>query len=508
MPAPANQLETRPGLFARLRLTVDGWVRQLLAPIDVPVWSGGAGMQVQPQYPASRSMSALASFAWVRACTRAKCDDVGGLPLVAVRGRGQTEQLPDHPFLGLMRRPSPGVTETVFRRQLEADLVLTGNCYLWLRSTPLGWELHRLHPAHMSADVRKGMLVGWVYAGERRLSLREVYHVRDVSWSDDLTALYGESAIRTLHDGLVGVKAARRHVAVQADRGRPDVVIGVDSSAAGGVAVDKIGEGYEENAKAGRRAFVVAKGVNVTPVTWSPADLEYKELDTKVRDETLAVLRVPPTRAGIPQANYAVAKAELRDYWSSLVVSDLKLLEDADTAIAHDVGGTLDITIRHDVSGVEALQTSYDQRQARAGFWVTVMGATPADAAAYEGFRDAPVGEVAGTQPASRPAKEVDDQPNRQAAQLERMLAAWLALAAERLQGGGADEAVECYRLAGVLELGGVPSGDALEIGREVAAIVCGIADSTDRDLTELYAFSPTYAHQVATRPRLAIAAK
>jgi phage portal protein BeeE len=508
MPAGANELEPRPGLFRRLRLTVDGWVRQLLAPIDIPVWSGGGGSMVQPQYPALRSMSALAAFAWVRACTRAKVDDVGGLPLIAVRGRGQTEQIDDHPFLRLMRRPSPGVTETVLRRQVEADLVLTGNAFLWLRMTLDGPELHRLHPSHMSATVTRGVITGWVYAGDRKLSVREVYHVRDVSWSDDLTALYGESAIRTLHDGLTGVRASRKHVATQANRGRPDIIISVDTAAAGQQGVDKIGEGYEENARAGKRAFVVSKGVSATPVTWSPADLQYTELDAKVRDETLAVLRVPPTRAGIPQANYAVAKAELRDYWSSLVVSDLKLLEDAYTAIAHDVGGSLDITIRHDVSGVEALQTSYDQRQARAGFWVTVMGATPAAAAAYEGFRDAPVGTVAGGQNASRPAREVDDQPNRQAAQLERMLAAWLALAAERLQGGGADETVESYRLAGVLEMGGVPSGEAMEIGREVAAIVCGVADSTDRELAELYPFSAAYAHQVATRPRLALAAK
>jgi phage portal protein BeeE len=509
MPPRANELEKQPGLLGRLRLTAERWVQQLLAPIDIPVWGGGGGgTVVSPGYPHLRSMSALAAFPWVRACVRAKVDDVGGLPLIAVRGRGLTEQLLDHPFLALMRNPSPGVTETVLRRQLEADLVLTGNAFLWLRRTALGFELHRLHPSHMKPVVSRGLLVGWRYADEKPLSTLEVYHVRDVSWSDDLTMIFGESAIRTLHEGLVGVQAARRHTARQADRGRPDVIIGVDTAAGGQQAIDKIGESYEENARKGRRAFVVAKGVEANPVTWKPADLEFTELDDRTRDETLAVMRVPPTRAGVAQANYAVAKAELRDYWSSLVVSDLKLLEDAFTAIAHVVGGSLDSVIRHDVSGVEALQTSYDQRQARAGFWVTVMGATPEEAAAYEGFRDAPVGKVAGTQPASRPAKEVDDQPARQAAQLERMLAAWLRLAAERLQGGGAGVEAEALRLAGVLELGGVPSGEALEIGREVASIVCGVADSTDRDLGELYPFSPAYARQVATRPRLALAAK
>lgn len=504
---PATEIAERPGLIARLRERLDGWVRQVLAPTEVSVWSGGAGSAVRPQYPALRSMAALAGFAWVRACVRAKVDDTGGLPLVATRGRGQTEQLADHPFLALMRDPSPGITETVFRRQLEADLVLTGNAYLWLLSTADGWELHRLHPSHVSAELdKRGRIVRWRVQGERLIPASQVWHVRDVSWSDDLTALYGESPIRTLHEGLVGVRAARRHAAKQADRGRPDVILSLDSPG-GDKAPREIGEGYEANAAAGKRAFVVSKGVTVQPVTWSPADLQFTELDTRLRDETLAVLRVPPTRAGIPQANYAVAKAELRDYWGSLVVSDLRLLEDAYTGIAHVVGGSLDVVIRHDVSAVEALQTSYDQRQARAGFWVTVMGATPAAAAAYEGFRDAPVGDVAGGQRAERPAREVDDQPNRQAV-VERALAAWLRLAAERLQDTEPEPEAEAFRLAGVLELGGLPSGEALEVAREVAAIVCETAIGSDRELGELYAFSPAYARAVAYRPRLVVAAK
>lgn len=501
-----DELARRPGLFGRIRLAATEWVRQLLAPVDVTVW-GGASTAVAQDYPAIQSMSALAAFPWVRACVRAKVDDVGGLPLVAVRGRGQTEQLPDHPFLALMRRPSPGVTETVFRRQLEADLALTGNAYVWLRRTADGWELHRLHPSHMAAIVEGGIQIGWRYAGTRTLSAREVFHVHDVSWSDTLTALYGESAIRTLHDGLTGVRAARRHAAKQADRGRPDILITIDAQA-GASNAQTVGEQYEDNARQGRRAFVVGRGMDAKPLTWSPADLQFGELDLRVRDETLAVLRVPPSRAGIPQANYATSKAELRDYWGALVVSDLKMFEDAFTAMAHEVGGTLDITIKHDVSAVEALQTSYDQRQARAGFWVTVMGATPEEASAYEGFRDAPVGTVAGGQAASRPAREVDDQPARQSAMLERALTAWLAVAAERLQGQEPDRRTEALGLAGVLQVAQVPTGRARELADEVAAIVCTAAESASRPLGELYPFSAAYARAVATRPQLELAAK
>lgn len=499
------------GLWSRLTSTVTGWVRQLLAPIDVPFsTSGGAAIEVEPGYRQLTALSAMAAFPWPRACIRAKCDDVGGLKLVAVTGGRISRQLDDHPFLELMRHPSPGISETVLRRQLEADFGAAGNAYIWLRSVRDGWELHRLHPEHCKAIVQEGMLVGWRY-GARRLSIMEVYPIRDICWSADLTAVYGESAIRTLHEGLVAVQEARKAATAAAKRGRPDVIFSLpENSALGPEAASDINGAYAEAMSDGQPSFTVGGGASATTTSWAPKDIEFPGLDVRVRDETLAVLRVPPTRAGVPQSNYATAKAELRDYWGALVNSDLKLFEDAYTAIAHVVGGSMADEIRHDVSSVEALQTSYDQRQARAGFWVTVMGADPDEAASYEGFRDAPVGKVAGDQNASRPAREVDDQPNRQAAMAERAIAAYLASAAERLQGGGGDRDAEAYRLAGFLELAKYPTSEALELGREVAAIVCELADQAgdSRDLSEMYAFSAAYARSIVHRPRLALAAK
>lgn len=521
----ANALETAPGFLSRVRMRVEGWVRRLLAPIDVPFSTSTFGTMVAPQYDQRTAMSTLAKHPWVRVCTRAKVDDVGGLPLVAIagglRGDSEGEQLRDHPFLALMRKPSPGVTETILRRQLEADLVLTGNAYLWLRQGPLGPELYRLHPSHMRADVVEGRIVRWRYA-QKELSPLEVWHVHDISWSDDLTALYGETAIRTLHNGLSAVYETRAYAATQARRGRPDMLLTFPKdSGLGAEGANAVKEIYHQALDADDGVVVVGGGVTATPLNWEPKELEYKELDTRVRDETIAVMRVPATRAGIPQANYATARAELRDYWSSLVVSDLRLFEDAYTSIAHAVGGSLDVAIKHDTSTVEALQTSYDQRQARAGFWVTVMGADPAEAAAYEGFRDAPVGEAPSRVATSQVPKEDADTETetgvgKQSAVLERALTAWLALAAERWQGMGEAIEVEAevWRLAGVLELARLPSGEALELAREVATIAAEAAmASGDRELGELFAFSGGYARSIARRragppPALALAAK
>ena len=239
----------------------------------------------------------------------------------------------------------------------------------------------------------------------------------------------------------------------------------------------QVGEGYEANAIANRRAYVANRGISVTPVTWAPRDLEMAELDSRVRDETLAVLRVPPSKVGIQAANYAAQTNEQREYWASLVVSDLQLFADAFTQIAHDVGSDLSVEIVFDTSGVPALQTSYDQRQARAGFWVQVMGADPKAAAEYEGFRGAPVGEIRRSvqEPKAKPkGSEVEDPDLSRQALLERSLSMWLAQAAERLQGQVADPRSEGQRLASVLALVGCAQAESL--GAEIGAIVCEAA--------------------------------
>lgn len=509
VPRATAELEPARGVFGRIRARVEGWLRQMLSPLDIAV-SGGWGTRVWPSYNPRRALSAMAAFPWVRAAVRAKCDDVGGLPLRAVRGPEDAEErVPDHPFLALIKKPSPGVTKTVLIRQLEADLSLTGDLYLWLREMgPGDFELHRLHPNHISAEIAQGQQVGWRY-GELRLSLMEVFHTHDISWNDDLTMLFGESAIRTLHDGLLGVQAYRRHAAQAADKGRPDVILTIDSTSAGTAATNTVRDAYEENAHAGKRAFVVNKGVQVQTVSWAPADLEGIALDDKVRDETIAVLRVPPTRVGIPQANFATARAELQDYWNSLIVSDLQLIAEVFTSIAHVVGGSLDTEIRWDTSGVAVLQTSHDQKQARAGFWVTVMGADPYDAAVYEGIpappvKKGPLNKGTDTAPTKHPAKPEKDLARQ--AQLERVLTAWLRLAARRMEGDCPDAVAESYGLAGVLQMAGLPVDQARELGREVAAIVCEVAMISDGPLFELYPFSQSYAQSVAQRacrPRL-----
>jgi hypothetical protein len=246
LPAPRN------GLFARARasaLSAVGWVRQLLSPLDADAIATSGGIGARPDYSALQSMSAMAAFPWVRVCIQAKMDDIAGVPLVAVRGEAETEPVRSHPFLDLMRRPAPGVTETVFRRQLVLDLGLAKNVFLWLREVPGGWELRRLHPEHCAPEIgRNGEQVGWIYRRSKRLPLTSVWHIRDASWQDDDAALFGEPITRPAHEGLLAVRSARRHAALQAEQGRPDFILTLpDTAAIGPGGVERIRDRYADS---------------------------------------------------------------------------------------------------------------------------------------------------------------------------------------------------------------------------------------------------------------------
>lgn len=496
-----------PGFMARVSFSIGALVQRVLAPMTVPYSMPGTVDYIRPAFEPTKALFAMAVHPWVRACVRAKCDDVGGLPIVAVEigDDGKEKTTTDHPLLALLRQAGTlfvagkAVSQTVFIRQTEADLVLAANFYWYTHmEDDRIVAIHRLHPGHVSAKIRDGIQVGWNYGVMQSYPLGVVFHGHDISCSDQLDSIYGETPLRTLQPGLDAVKAARAHATKTANRTRPDLFVSLSKEAGVDARIaTTIADGIEKRMEEGHTVSVMGGGAVATPHSWTPRDVDMPGLATDVRNETLAVLRVPPTRAGIPAANYATSKAELRDYWGALVVSDLQIIADVLSAIARLMGGSISTRIRFDVSRVEALQTSYDQMQARAGFWKTVMGAKSKDAAEYEGFRDAPVGnDSEGTQPSSRPAREVDDQPGRQSA---AVLTMWLSQAAQRLQGGGAEREVEALLLTGALSLA-LPPDRARALAESVAPLVCETANHAGEGvvLAESYAFSADFARRMA----------
>lgn len=396
-----------------------------------------AQIPVSQEYPVENSMSALSRFPWVQTCVMLIAGDLAGRPLVATRTpkRGEEAQEVDDPALDLLEKPNAAVSGHLFRKQLWVDFLLSGNCYIWRPEGLASIAIYRLHPGCVRPiPGPMGMVAGYEYRDAQTgqvqtLPPEQVIHIRDVSWQDDTQSLLGESPIRALHDDLLTEMGARQTAKEVARKGRPDMLFSTEQ-ALGKDGAKEIVKRWQESMVDRNGAFVIGQGVKATQLSWTPQELDFSEQRHDLRDTTLAVFGVPPSRAGVPGANYATARQEEKTYWERNK-GRVRVFDDAFSLLAQP-----GVRIGHDFSDIEALQVGYEARQARVMNWVA-LGMDPNEAATYEGFeglprmeRAAPVSETDEDGDASGPDVEpgvTDDEPNEPADKAIRA-AVWLHL--------------------------------------------------------------------------------
>lgn len=353
------------------------------------------GAPVQSSYDPLSAMSAAAAFPWVRACVQAIAMDLSGIPLVA-------EGVDTHPTLDLIKRPRPGVPGVLFRRQIVVDVTLTGNGWVFIDAATsktgkiLGSVvLRRLHPARVKAQfLDNGDFDGVIFDGCWRYPASQVLWIRDTSWADGPIGEMGTGAIESLHNDLTADAAASKMTAMAAANGRP---MGIVSPAEKGQPMTR--SQTNELARDLKAAFKDANGgtavfgdpLHFEALSWTPRDMEFGAQRAYTRDSVLAAFDVPPTRVGLPMANYATANQQERAYWQSLR-GRAALYDAAWSDLADRMGKPADIT--HEFSGVSALQTDEDARLGRVVSWVNLLNADPTEAAEYEGLHDSPARAV------------------------------------------------------------------------------------------------------------------
>jgi HK97 family phage portal protein len=394
------------------RAITDWVVRRFQGGSPSIVFATEAGAQPQ-EYAPDNAMSTLAKFWAIWVAIAAITTDMAGLPMVAVRRTGPRPEdrqvVTDDPGLRLLQRPNAFTTYHQLMTQLWADRELTGNAYLWMPEGKASVAIYRLHPQWVRPVVGAwGVVLRYVVCDqatntEMVLSPDQMCHFRGLSWQDDpAAAAYGESPIRAIHDDLTADMGARKIASKVSAKGRPDILFSVKGGGTGPKMIDQLKARWEQTIASLAGAFVVGAEVTATPLSWSPKDIGNQERANALRDEILMLFGVPPTRAGLPSAAYGGARQEARVYWETRRGKAAEF-EDALTNALAGPG----VRLEYDFSGVEALQVSYTERLMRVASWVG-LGATPAAAAAYEGFDNAPVGDSVDAFHSPRP---IDRQP-------------------------------------------------------------------------------------------------
>ena len=343
-------------------------------------------------YAASSAMSAMAAFPWVLACVRSKAADLSGLPLLAVRGDGaDAEVLDSHPILDLLAKPASRTSPVQMRRQLIVDLELTGNAYLLALGPREPVSLLRLHPQRVriipTTDGQPDQYEFDQMGSSVRYPWDRVLHIRQPSWEDGPEGLWGQGLIRALHNDLTTDLAAQKSAANAVTKGRPDSIISPknDGDIWSAKQVELIRKRVDKLLTDGG-SLILAGTADYKALSWSPRDMEYQNLRVMVRDAVLAASGVPPTRVGLPTANYATSREQSLTYWQGLQ-AEAALIDAELTRLAQmfDPG----VRVKHDFAAVAALQPDRTERVNRVQQW-WLMGIPLADAAAFEGFADLP----------------------------------------------------------------------------------------------------------------------
>jgi HK97 family phage portal protein len=367
-------------------------------------------------------MSAFAAFPWVYACVDAIASDLAGLPLKAIKGEGaDAESVEDHPALLLLRKPSSRISPDLFRRQLVTDYVLTGDGYCLVAGEGEPQALLRLAPQRVRIiPWTDGQPGSYEYdsAGSRKLyEYEEMLHFRSPSWEDDPSSLYGTGTIRPLDADLRTEKASVDSAANTATIGRPSGIISPseDGDRWSAEQIKRMRTAYDKQMGGKSGVLFLGGSANFQQLAWSPRDLEFVQQRMLTRESVLAVFSVPPTRVGLPSANYATAKEQSRAYWQSLMAKS-SMIDAELTRLAHMFPDSENVRIQHDFAAVEALQESRTERVQRVQTWWN-MGIGLQDAAALEGFEEIPDVEQYGfgeVEPTGVPEAQ-DDQEAQEA---------------------------------------------------------------------------------------------
>ena len=353
-----------------------------------------------PTYDPKTSLSAMAAFPWVYASVTALSTDLSKVPIKAYHGDGaNAEVLDSHPLIELLERPSTKVPGVLMRRQLVTDLVLSGDAFLLIAGTTEPAALIRMHPSRVRIIPESDGQIGhYEYAAGQSpeiLSVDQVMHVRSASWNDDPSSLWGVGAIQCLHNDLKTEKSTSDLTASTAKTGRPTGILSPseDGDRWSKDQIKVLREAYERQLTQESGVLIVGGQVEYEPISLTPRDMEFSSVRNFTREAVLAALDVPPTRVGLPSANYATSKEQARRYWEGLS-GRAAMIDSELTRVARMFPNSDNITIKHDFSEVDALQESRSERVGRVVDWTT-LGVGVADAAAYEGFDDLPfqVGE-------------------------------------------------------------------------------------------------------------------
>ena len=306
---------------------------------------------------------------------------------IAVRAfDGETQQktlAPNHPLTNLLNRPNPFFSGRLVRMAIATDFIVSGNAYLLkVRSASgavveLWWApSSTLTPSSKSADDNANsftqssdasFITGYEYEiGSRSITLpvEDVIHMR-YGIDPDNTQLGRSPLASVFRELFTDDEGANFSASILRNMGVPGVVL-APGDGVGAVSDDDLKEirdrwGDQFGGDNRGRLMIMRGKTQVTQVSFSPSELNMRELRRIPEERVSAVLGVPAIvaglGAGLDRSTYAnMAEAREMAWESGLIPIQRLIADDLTTQLLPDFDDDPTAEVFFDYSDVRVLQ--------------------------------------------------------------------------------------------------------------------------------------------------------
>ena len=315
--------------------------------------------------------------ALVYSAIKLRQDAVARVPLAVHRGDGERPAGADHPAQRLLDRPNPFWTRGELWRATETYLGLWGSAFWGLERDAGGRvaEIWPLRPDRMRVVPDEESYVrGFVYmsSGQQAAS----YLPEDVVWMryfNPLEEYAGLSPMAPLRLSVdMGLDSLRASRSALLNDSAPGVFVETPDSPTD----QEVNEFYErwegrfKGVDRVRRPAFLSGGMTVRNLGFSPREMEYFRNMRWSLEDVSRVYGVPkPMLSDMEQATFSNFNTARRVFWEDTVVPQLGFYEEALNAGLMPGLGDGTLRARFDVSGVEALrETENDRAKRRIGY--------------------------------------------------------------------------------------------------------------------------------------------
>lgn len=258
--------------------------------------------------------------AWIYACVSAIAQDISGMPAKIMLGTESVEKPWEAP-LSMFENPNPHDSWQDLIFMMVVDLLIFGDAYCFWPGKELLWmPSWQTRPIPDINGRIGGYLVKGVEGADAEFEPNEVIHVR---YSGPRNITNGLSPLGPLSDSI-------KKWALQVET---EKALWQNQTRLGGILVskqvlspemrdrelDQWRQNYAGAARAGKVALL-SGDISYQPIGMTMAEAGSAESRKEYREAIMAVYHVPPTRLGLPEANYALAREQKMGYWLETVL--------------------------------------------------------------------------------------------------------------------------------------------------------------------------------------------